>query len=278
MNEHRDRDFSADFGRIASARTILFVPGDRPDRFGKAATSGADGIVLDLEDAVAPGRKDEARENVRQWRATGGPGLVRVNDATSPWYEDDVAALKDGPCSVVLPKATGPDQVRDLIDRLPEGSCVVPTLETAAGILEARAICSVPGVVRVAFGNGDLAQELGVDHGDHLGLAHARSAVVLASAAAGVAPPLDGVTIAIRDERKLVEDTRHAARLGFTGRMCIHPAQISVIHEVLAPTEEALAWARGVLESATDGASTDVHGNMIDKPIVERARRLLEHG
>ncbi|MFJ8813654.1 HpcH/HpaI aldolase/citrate lyase family protein [Amycolatopsis thermoflava] len=274
MNGQQGRDFD----RIASARTILFVPGDRPDRFGKAATSGADGIVLDLEDAVAPSRKDEARENVRQWRAAGGPGLVRVNDATSPWYEDDVAALKDGPCSVLLPKATGPTQVQDLIDRLPEGSCVIPTLETAAGVLEARAICAAPGVVRVAFGNGDLAQELGVDHGDLLALAHARSAVVLASAAAGIAPPLDGVTIAIRDEQKLVEDTRHAARLGFTGRMCIHPAQISVIHEVLAPTEEARAWARAVLDSATDGASTDVHGNMIDKPIIERARRVLEHG
>ncbi|GAB3580040.1 CoA ester lyase [Amycolatopsis endophytica] len=276
MGAHQAKSVSQEFERIARARTVLFVPGDRPDRFGKAATSGADLIVLDLEDAVGPGHKDAARENVRQWRSAGGPGLVRVNDATTPWFEDDVASLKGDPCSVLAPKVTGPDQVRDLLDRLPEGSCVVPTLETAAGILDARAICEVPGVVRVAFGNGDLSQELGVDLGDLVALAHARSAVVLASAAAGAAPPLDGVTIAVRDRKKLVEDTEHAVRLGFTGRLCIHPAQISVIHEVLTPTEEALAWARSVLDAATDGATISDRGDMIDKPILERARLVLK--
>ncbi|WP_329052971.1 CoA ester lyase [Amycolatopsis sp. NBC_01488] len=258
---------------VVTARTILFVPGHRPDRFGKAAAAGADAIVLDLEDAVAGEDKLVARRNVRQWRDQGGPGFVRVNSRTTRWYGDDVASL-GGPTTVLLPKATSRDDIDDLWSRLAPGSWIVPILETAQGIVNATAIAAAPGVARLAFGNGDLAAELGVAHTSHAALAAARCAVVLASAAAGIASPLDGVTTALDNDAVLVADTRHARELGYTGRLCIHPRQIDAIHRELAPTSEEIQWARAVLDGAGDSA-TVVAGGMVDQPILERAQRLL---
>ena len=259
---------------VARARTLLFVPGTRPERFAKAVASGADGIVLDLEDAVAPAAKDEARDAVCAWLDAGGAGTVRINGPDSAWHDDDVRALRGRVRSVLLPKATraaAESVVRDL--RPADG--VIAILESAAGILDAREICAVPGVVRAAFGNGDLAAELGVDHADLLALAHARAAVVLASAAAGVAPPLDGVTTALDDDQRLVADVRHAAALGFTGKMCIHPRQVAPVHAVLAPSAADVAWAEQVLAAGSDDGVTTVAGRMVDKPVVERARAVL---
>ena len=259
---------------IASARSLLFVPGSRPDRFGKARASGADEIVLDLEDAVAPDDKAQAREHVRQWHATEGTGVVRINGPDSQWYEDDVAALADRPCAVMLPKAASKEDIAGLMNRLAPGSCVIPLLESAVGVLEARGICAAAGVVRAAFGNADLAGDLGVDPADRTALAHARAATVLASAASRVAPPLDGVTIALTDDEVLRADAEHAAALGFTGKLCIHPRQVPIVHEVFSASPEELAWAREVVASASDSV-TVVDGRMIDKPVIDRARRLL---
>lgn len=261
---------------VGAARTMLFVPGSRPDRFAKAAAAGADAIVLDLEDAVAPGDKALAREQVRRWRCRNGEGVVRINGRHTPWYAEDLASL-GGPAVILLPKTDSVSDIEDVVARLAPGSWVVPILETARGIVNANAIAAAPGVLRLAFGNGDLAVELGVAHTSHAALAAARSAVVLASAAAGIAPPLDGVTTAIDDEALIVADTRHARELGFTGRMCIHPRQIATVHRELAPTAEEIRWAQAVLQAAGSEAATVVDGGMIDQPIVERARCLVAH-
>jgi citrate lyase subunit beta/citryl-CoA lyase len=260
---------------IAAARTLLFVTGDRPDRFAAAAASGADGIVLDLEDGVGPAHKAEARDNVRRWRAHGGDGVVRINGPDSDWYLEDLSALGDRPSAVMLPKAASAAQVGDVLERLPHGSCVVPILETAVGVLDARSICAAAGVVRAAFGNGDLSTQLGVHHADRDALAHARSAIVLASAAAGVAAPLDGVATAVADESTLIADAEDAAALGFTGKLCIHPRQVAPVHRVFAPSLEQVRWAREMLLAAGDGSARVLRGELVDRPIVERARRLL---
>lgn len=293
MTTSQDRDYVSPDGRqalseqgtdmtalresIARARTLLYVPGHRPDRFGKAAASGADHIVLDLEDAVGPELKTEARHNVHRWLAEGGPGLVRINGVDSPWYKEDVAMLAHHPCAVILPKAASPDQVTALLKRRPDGSCVVAILETAAGILAARRLCSTPGVVRVIFGSADLARELGIDHTDRAALAYARSLVVLASAASGLAPPLDGATTAINDEKVLVGDAEDAAAVGFAGKSCIHPAQVPLVRAAFEPSAEELHWAREVLAAAGDGSAASLDGEFIGKPIVKRASRIL-HG
>jgi citrate lyase subunit beta / citryl-CoA lyase len=259
---------------LSAARTLLFVPGDRPDRFAKAAAAGADGVILDLEDAVAPSRKDAARAEVREWLAGGGAGIVRVNAVGTRWHEADLQLAAELRIPVMLPKAEDPDDVARVVAAL-AGGLVVALLETAAGVLAARAVCAVAGVVRPAFGNVDLAAELGVDHADHTALAHARQSVVLASSAAGAAPPIDGVTTAIADEQALRDDLRHAVRTGFTGKLCIHPRQVAVAHDAFAPGVEQLEWARRVLAAAPDGAATAVDGQMVDAPVLARARRIL---
>lgn len=259
----------------SSARSMLFVPGHRPDRYAKAASSGADAIVLDLEDAVAPEDKDAARQSVDQWLAAGGEGVVRINGADTPCCDADLAMVRNHRCPVLLPKVTAAEQVRDALEALPGTSSVIVLLESAAAILHAETICAVPKVVRAAFGSADLAAELGIDPDDHDALRHARCAVVLASAAAGVAPPLDGVTTQLGETDRLAADTARAAHLGFTGKLCIHPAQIGEVHRVLAPTDRDILWAQAIVGADTAGDVVVVAGQMIDKPLVDRAHRIL---
>lgn len=260
---------------VARARTLLYAPGHRPDRFTKALESGADVIVLDLEDAVGPDLKCAARDNVHRWLSVGGPGMVRINGVDSPWHEDDMAMLDGRPCAVILPKAADGEQVAGVLNRLADGSCVVPLLETATGVLGARNVCAAPSVVRIIFGSADLASELGIDHTDRRALAYARSQVVLASAACGLAPPVDGVTSSVTDERTLIADAEDAAALGFTGKSCLHPRQVPVVQAVFTPSAEDLRWARDVLAAAGNGSAIAMNGEVVGKPVVDRARSLL---
>jgi citrate lyase subunit beta/citryl-CoA lyase len=259
---------------IAQARSILFVPGDRPDRFAKAASAGADLIVIDLEDGVAPERKSAARANVVAWRNSGGEAVVRINAVGTAWHDEDVAAVGTTPTVVMVPKAEDPRSVVTLLGRLAPSSSVVAIAETAAGILAAPDLALVPGVVRMAFGNGDLATELGVDHRDHLALLTARTALVLASAAAGIAAPVDGVTTVLDDPEVVLTDSRWGRRLGFTGKMCIHPRQVPTVHAAFAPTASESEWARRVLAGCGDGGAANVDGEMVDRPLIARARRI----
>ena len=260
-------------GPVAVARTFLFVPGHRPDRFAKAAASGADLVILDLEDAVAPDRKDEARDHVRAWLAEGHPAVVRVNAGETPWHDQDVAAIRNLATAVVLPKAETPRQLEALAAGLP-GTPILPLIETALGVVQAVAICGAEAVVRPAFGNVDLAAQLGVDHASHEALRHARSAVVLAAAATGRAAPVDGVTTALEDASILDADLEHAKSLGFTGKLCLHPRQVPVSNRALSPTGAEIAWAHRMLSRSADGV-TVVDGQMVDRPVLRRAQAIL---
>jgi citrate lyase subunit beta/citryl-CoA lyase len=254
---------------IEDARSFLFVPGDRPDRFPKAVASGADVVILDLEDAVTPAAKDAARAHVVAWLADGHPAVVRINAAGTPWHADDVAAVAavGGAAAVMVPKAERPAD----LDGLP---AVLPLVETARGIAAAAQVCAVSTVVRPVFGSIDLAADLGVDPSSRTALLHARSALVIAAAAAGCAPPVDGVTTALSDEDAVRADTRHAVELGFTGKLCVHPRQVPVVHAAFRPSDEEIAWARSVL--AAGGGVTAVDGQMVDRPVLLRAERLLK--
>lgn len=257
---------------VSVARTLLFVPGNRPDRFAKAAAAGADLVVLDLEDAVAPDGKVQARAEVDAWLAAGGAAAVRINAAGTDWFAEDLAMVRRHGCPVMVPKAEDPVVLQEI------PGPVIALLETARGIDSAREVCEVSTVVRVAFGSVDLAAELGVQPDDHLALAYARSRVVLASAVAGIAPPLDGVTVAVRDADALAADIEHGKRLGFTGKLCIHPSQVDAVRAGFSPSAGELDWARRVLDAAAHGDVTVVDGRMVDKPVLDRARRLLEAG
>ncbi|WP_299577143.1 CoA ester lyase [uncultured Williamsia sp.] len=255
-----------------TARTMLFVPGSRPDRFAKASAAGADLVVLDLEDAVAESDKVAARAACVDWLRAGNAAAVRVNAPTTGQWTDDVAALADLGAVVMMPKASDPGVVAGLAARTP----VIALVETAAGVAEARAIAAVPGVVRIALGHLDLCVELGVDPDDREALLVVRSSLVLAAAAAGSAPPVDGVTTSLRDVERLRSDVDHARRLGFAGKLCIHPAQVDTVHAAWAPSAEQVAWAREVLASVDDSAgAAAVGGAMVDPPVLARARHIL---
>lgn len=260
---------------IDAATTFLFVPGSRPDRYDKAVASGADVVIVDLEDAVAPEGKTAAREQVREWLAAGGRAAVRVNGTGTPWFDDDVAVVAALGCPVVLPKAESGAELAALAERLPAGTPVVPVVETALGVRRAEEICAAPGVVRPAFGSVDLAVDIGVDHLDDVALRHTRCELVLAARAAGVTAPVDGVTTSVRDDARLATDSAAALALGLTAKLCIHPAQVAVVAAAFRPSAEELAWADRVVAAAETGAVAVLDGALVDKPVVDRAVALL---
>ena len=260
-----------------TARTWLFVPGERAERFDKAAAAGADVVVLDLEDAVRPERKDAARADVAAWAARASvPWAVRVNAAGTEWHDADIDAVRAlGAALVMVPKAEDPDAVAHLVAQLPEGSAVIALVETAAGVLAAADVAGVPGVARLALGTYDLAAQLGVDPDSTTALAPARGALVLASAAAGLTGPIDGVTGEVANAAVLTADVAAAVEVGFAGKLCVHPAQVAPAASALAPSPTELAWAERVLEAAAhtgDGALL-VDGRMVDPPVLARAHR-----
>jgi citrate lyase subunit beta/citryl-CoA lyase len=265
---------------IAPARSWLFVPGDRPDRFAKALASGADVVVLDLEDAVTADQKPAARTAISAWLDPAHPVVVRVN-ASWELLQDDLAALQQpGLLAVMLPKSEGAADVSAVADALPAGVAVVPLVETAAGIVAVAGVTSARRVARLAFGGLDLALDLGVEPGVDGGvLTAAGHQVVLHSAAAGLAPPVAGVTTQLDDTDRLQADLAAARRDGFSGKLCIHPSQVGPVNRAFAPTPEQQEWARRVLDrAATESGAFRLDGQMVDRPVLERARRVLGAG
>ena len=256
--------------------SFLFVPGDRPERFAKAQAAGAHAVILDLEDAVAPHAKDAAREACIGWLASGRQALLRINGADTRWHADDLALLRlKGLRGVMLPKAEDPVAVAAIAALLPHDALLVPLLETSEGIWNAREIARVPGVHRLAFGSVDFQLDAGIK-GDDDALLYARSRLVLASRIGRLVSPLDGVTLAIGDAAALAADVARARRLGFGGKLCIHPSQVGAVNEGFVPAAHELHWAAEVVAAAIkqNGAFV-LRGKMVDRPVIERAHRLL---
>ena len=270
--------------------TLLYVPGDRPDRVAKALDSAADAVVVDLEDAVAPAAKAAAREHVSRLLAdlpARRRVQVRVNAAGTPWHEDDVAAVAALPAAVGLrlPKAQDPDAVTALAARV-AGRALHLLVESALGVERAFALASVPGVASIGLGEADLRSELRVD--DDAGLTWARSRVVVAARAAGLPSPAMSVYPHVRDLAGLAESCRAGRRLGFSGRAAIHPAQLEPIRAAFLPSTEEVERARTVVERVTGaveagtGALALPDGTFLDVAMVERARATIalaeQHG
>jgi len=264
-------------------RTYLFVPGSRPERFAKALASGADAVVLDLEDAVAPEHKAAAREAVARFAEGAEPAVrarlvVRINDEATAWFVDDLQRLGVlPPVALMLPKAERVDTLQHVQAQCP-GRPLLALVETARGVLAAEALAACPPVARLAFGTLDYALDLGLS-GDALGLDAAASRLALASRAADLPPPVAGVTPDIDDQAQLLADLARARAHGFGAKLCIHPKQVAPIHAALRPTAAELDWARRVLAAADAGdgdGALQLDGRMVDRPVVERARRLLE--
>jgi len=253
--------------------TALFVPADRPERFAKAAASGADAVIIDLEDAVGDANKVAARTNLSTV-FTARPVILRINAAGTRWYADDLsAAARLMPAAIMLPK-TETDDTLDAISTSPAANLpVIALVETALGIARARAIAAHPAVKRLAFGSIDLVADLGCAHARDA-LLSARCELVIASRLASLPPPIDGVTTAIEDETLIIDDARYGQRLGFGGKLCIHPRQIDAVRSGYTPDALEIAWAERVLASGDGAISVD--GAMVDEPVRIRARSILQ--
>lgn len=266
--------------------TYLFVPGNRPERFAKALASGADRIIIDLEDAVAPTDKPAARAAMAQWfadRRTSSNNdcnrvIVRINDAATAWYAEDLAlvATLQVAC-VMLPKCEAASQVAAVLSQLHQDAAVLPLIETARGMVALHEIAAAPGVARLAFGSLDYMADLDIPAGS-VALDFAGAQIAIASRAAGLASPVSGVTPDL-DAAKVQADMAHERTLGFGSKMCIHPSQIAAVRAALAPTATELVWAQRVLQawnasSNGVGGVINLDGKMVDKPVVLKAERI----
>jgi citrate lyase subunit beta/citryl-CoA lyase len=256
---------------------LLFVPADRPERFVKALDSGATGAILDLEDAVAPDRRDYAREQVRAFLDAHDDVsrvAVRINPADTPDGRTDLAMLAGARriAAVVIPKAgdvSGCARVSDAAGDLPQ----IVIIETAGGVAHCEAIAAAPYVLALAFGPYDLAAELGgVSDSDVMDPHRAR---VLVAARAASRWAIDGPSREYGDAAIPARDAEHARRLGFDGKLLIHPAQIAPVRAAFAPSDDEVAYARRVVEAAQRSNPAVLDGTMIDPPIVTAAERIL---
>jgi citrate lyase subunit beta/citryl-CoA lyase len=268
------------------SRSALYVPGDAPDKLRKALGRGADELIVDLEDAVAPGRKAMARDIVATWLSGLEPTdvaiWVRVNPGADGLADIRAIGTADSLAGVVLAKAESAADVEAaaaVLDELGSSARIVPLLETGAAILRAAEIAAAPRVHRLQVGEADLRADLGVTLGpDERELLWVRSQVVVVSAAAGIAPPIAPVSTDFIDLDALRASTEALARLGFVGRACIHPAQVAVVNEVFTPGVEEIATAQDLLDAlaaAGSGVALDARGRMIDEAVARQARAVL---
>jgi citrate lyase subunit beta/citryl-CoA lyase len=256
-------------------RFPLFVPGNRPDRFLNAAKSGADAVILDLEDAVATPDKDAARNAVESRKALPVPTVVRVNAPGSEAFDADIAMLlRAPPDAVMLPKASDPTQAARLHEKLAGRSALIVLIESAEGIGRLSELLTVTGVVGAAFGHLDYAVDLGCAP-DWEPLLTARSALVLQSRIARLPAPLDGVTANIADPAATATDAARAKSLGFGGKLLIHPRQVAEAQNAMKYSEAERKWAEGVVDASKGDGAVQLAGEMIDPPVLARARAIL---
>lgn len=283
-----------------NARSYLFVPGDRPEMLAKAPQRGADALIVDLEDAVAPARKLAARADVAAWlRGLPGPMpqvWVRVNHLPSLLEGDVQAVLHPRLTGFMIPKVDSAAQleaIAAMLDQVETAAGVesgairlLPIVETACGMLAVAEIAAAPRVERLMIGEIDLGADLGADPTDVTAFVPLRMQVVVASAVAGIEPPLGPVSPDYRDLELLAEQTRQLYRLGFRSRPAIHPSQVPIYNAVFTPTAAEVARAVRLVElyekahAEGRGAVVDEDGRVVDEAVVRVARRIIEtaHG
>ena len=262
---------------------FLFVPGNRPDRFTKALDSGASAVILDLEDAVAAEDKEAARNAIQTaWPSFTAEQkkrlVIRSNSPGSAFYSADlILAQKLDLACLLIPKSESADEMNGAALLLPN-TALIPMIETAVGLDHLREIANANQVIRLALGNLDLQADLGmVCDPQETELHTARYQIVLASRVAQIAPPIDGVTPSTDDVVRVQDDAERAKRMGFGGKLCIHPKQVGIVKSAFMPSEEEVAWAMRVIEAdkASKGGAVKLDGRMIDRPVVLLAQRTI---
>jgi citrate lyase subunit beta/citryl-CoA lyase len=270
---------------VGHARSLLFVPATKPERIAKALNSGADCIIIDLEDAVAASSKGSARAQLHNYLLQLSSvqltrTLVRVNAVGTPWHDADVALLRNWTAlglAVMLPKSEDVVAVRSMAERLGTSASIVALVESLAGLDSSDALARESQVVRLAFGHLDFQLDLGMHaSSEEPELAFARNALVTASRRAGLPAPIDGVTTDTGSAERLTLDTQRARAFGFGGKLCIHPAQVLGVNRALGYTEAEHAWAQRVLAEAEQrgGEVFSLEGRMVDLPVIRAAEAI----
>jgi citrate lyase subunit beta/citryl-CoA lyase len=266
------------------ARSYLYVPADRLDRLEKARTRSADALIVDLEDSIPPRDKQRVREQLVGWLTTSsGPVWIRVNSGSLA--EGDIRAVARyshvvGICLAKAETVADVERASSILAEVGSTAVIAPLLESAAAILDSRAIASGPRVTRLQIGEADLCADLGIlPSSDGRELAAIRGQVVLASAAARIGPPVAAVSANYTDLAALKESTESLRRMGFFGRTCIHPAQLAVVNDVFTPTSAEVAAAKAVLarlDAVSGAATTAADGSMIDEAFARAARDVVQ--
>ena len=279
-------------------RSHLFAPGSNERVLGKVFDAGADAVVLDLEDAVAPAAKAEARRLVaaaiagragRSWPRVA----VRINGVESAWWRDDLeAVVSAGLHAVRVPKAESAGQIRAVDERLAAlerergieaGTiAIVATIETAAGVMAAADLARAPRVEGFTFGAADFVRDIGADPAAaDLATLHARQHLVLVSRAARIDAPVAPVYTQVKDLDGLRRTTAEARAIGFFGRSCIHPSQVGTVNDIFTPAPAEVAAARSLLDAWADAAARGIgalalpDGQFVDEAVARRARALV---
>lgn len=269
---------------LCAARSFLFVPANRPERFAKALASGADAVILDLEDSVPLACKAEARDAIRQaWPQLQQDAcslVIRINSLDTEWGQQDLGGLQGLPGlgGVMVPKCEGAQTLQRVAQAF-AGVPSLPIIESALGYLALREIAQAPQVGRLVVGHIDFLADTGMNVGeDQRELDSLRFEVAMCTRLGKLAPAVDGVTVSVDDEALIRADTERALRFGFGAKLCIHPRQVPVVHATLAPTPTQVEWAQRVLAAmqASNGSAVQLDGKMVDLPVVLQAQRLLE--
>lgn len=268
---------------LAFSSNFLFVPGIRPERFSKALNSGANGVVLDLEDAVPEEDKDDARNAIRTaWSSFTAEQkkrlVIRSNSPGSKFYAADLILAQElNIACILIPKSESQDEINGAALVLPN-TAIIPMIETAIGLENIREIANSNRVIRLALGNLDLQADLGmICDQNETELQTARFQIVLASRLAQIAPPIDGVTPSTDDLERINRDAQRAKAMGFGGKLCIHPKQVSIVKSAFMPSQDEINWAQRVVDAdkASKGGAVKLDGRMIDRPVVLLALRTL---
>lgn len=269
------------------ATSFLFVPATRPERLGKAMGSGADMVIADWEDAVAPADKEGARQMLAQAvealeAAQRARLLVRINAEGTPWHAEDLRALAQlvemGVAGAVVSKAERAQTLHAVARAAGAQAALLPLIESVAGLDAAAVLAATPQVVRLAFGHLDFQVDAGMacEQGEEE-LLPMRMALVLASRRAGIGAAVDGVTVDTRNPERLAQDAARARRMGFGGKLCIHPAQVQPLHAVFDPDPAAVTQAQRLCQALAEagGGVCVLDGRMVDVPVLHLAQQTL---
>lgn len=272
---------------VQQACSFLFVPATQPERLVKALASGADMVIADWEDAVAPADKVAARATLAEAVATLESAqrtrlLVRINTEGTPWFTDDLQTLAQlmaqGLAGAVIPKAERAQTLQTVARAAGSQAALLALVESVAGLYAVDTLAAAPQVARLAFGHLDFQVDAGMDCGEtEEELLSVRVALVLASRRAGLAAPIDGVTVDTRNPERMARDAERARRMGFGGKLCIHPAQVPVLHAAFDPDKPAVAHAHRVQQALREagGGVCVLDGRMVDAPVLLQAQQTL---